>query len=165
MKRLTIDASVALKFLLDEPGSDEARQFYSEEKDGRFAVSNVLLSPTLVLLEVHNTLAKRFHNTNIDVSIFTHAAFFLRQMIAFSAVDESLVDRARQLSMVANVWSGRNTSKTQKSMTFFNIYDCIYIAHAQTYQTTLVTADKVQAEIAYKAFSVPVHLISTSPAA
>jgi hypothetical protein len=59
MKRLTIDASVALKFLLDEPGSDEARQFYSEEKDGRFAVSNVLLSPTLVLLEVHNTLAKR----------------------------------------------------------------------------------------------------------
>jgi predicted nucleic acid-binding protein len=165
MKRLTIDASVALKFLLDEPGSDEARQFYSQEKDGRFVVSNVLLSPALVLLEVHNTLARRFHNANIDVSMFAHANFFLRQMIAFSDVDESLVDRARQLSMIANSWSGRNTSKTQKLMTFLNIYDCIYIAHSQTYQTTLVTADRAQAEIASKAFSVPVHLIFTSPAA
>jgi hypothetical protein len=34
MKRLTIDASVALNFLIGEPGSDEARQFYSQEKGG-----------------------------------------------------------------------------------------------------------------------------------
>ena len=125
MKRLTIDASVALNFLIDEPGSDEARQFYSQEKGGRFIVIHILLSPALVLLEVHNTLAKRFHNATIDASIFTLASFFLRQMIAFSDVNETLVDRARQLSMFSHSWSGRDASKKQTMTTLFNIYDCV----------------------------------------
>lgn len=162
MNHLTIDASVALKFLLDEPGSEAARAYRPQEENGRLIVRNVLLAPALVLLEVHNTLAKKFHNAEIDVETFAKAPEFLRQLMRFDDVDWSLIERARHMSYLANTLSGRNPSRQPKAITLFNIYDCIYLAHAQKYETTLLTADEVQAEIARKAFSIPVECIAVS---
>ena len=162
MKHLTLDASVALKFILDEPGNDAARLLYAREENGQFIVSHVLSAPALILLEVHNTLAKKFGRVNMDPIVYSRAPYFLKRFMNFDVVDEDLIDVARQMSLIAYERSGRAPSCDSQAVNPFNIYDCVYIAHAHKYKNTLVTADSVQADIAAKAFSIPVEVIPTA---
>ena len=162
MDHLTIDASVALKFILDEKGSQDARQFHAQDDNGRILVRNILSSPALMLLEVHSTLARKFREDEIDFSTFLRAPHLLKELIAFDDLDCGLIEITRGISLLAHSWSGRNPTQDIQAMSGFSIYDCVYIAHALKYKTTLVTTDRTQAEIARKAFAIPVHMISLS---
>ena len=118
-----------------------------------------LIAPVLLFLEVHNTLAKHFRREKITTEMFTFADHTLRQFIGFSEVDETLVESARFMSIYAHAWSGRAANGRTTIHPPFNIYDCIYIAHAKQHGTTLLTADKEQAAFARDAFKIPVELI------
>jgi predicted nucleic acid-binding protein len=157
--RLTIDASVASKLLLDEPGSAEARSYLPKEVANGSRIDFFLSAPTLVLMEVHNTLAKKFHKSLIELSKLANAEPLLLRAITINEFDLELARRARIMSLVAHSWSNEEALPIAQSRKPFNIYDCAYIAHAEKYETTLLTADKDQAEIARKAFNVPAILI------
>jgi predicted nucleic acid-binding protein len=157
--RLTIDASVANKLLLDEPGSDEARSYLPQQVENGSRIDFFLSAPTLVLMEVHNTLAKKFHKSLIELSKLAYAEPLLLQAITVNEFDLALARRARMMSLVANSWSKDGALPIGQSRKPFNIYDCVYIAHAEKYGTTLLTADKDQAYIARLAFDIPVIFI------
>ena len=157
--RLTIDASVANKLLLDESGSDEARSYLPMGSEIISRINYFLTAPALVLIEVHNTLAKKFHKSQIDLSNLANAEPLLLRALTINDVDQALVQRARIMSLVANSWSDPTNEPIGQSRRPFNIYDCVYIAHAEHYGTTLLTADKDQADIAQKAFNIPVIFI------
>ena len=59
MTKLVVDASVAIKWFLPEPLSEEARQILDEYQAGRLSV----LAPDLIYAEVGNIVWKRqvFH--------------------------------------------------------------------------------------------------------
>lgn len=156
---LTIDASVALKFFLNEPGSDEARAYQSKLMGGRIHVQHFFIAPVIFFLEVHNTLAKHFRREAISVETFTGAHQKLREFIGFTEIDESLAESARFMSIYANAWVGGARPASTNIHPPFNIYDCLYIAHAKQHGSILLTADREQAEIANKAFGVSVELI------
>ena len=157
--RLTIDASVAVKLFLDEPGSSDARNFLPKVVDNNLHIEHIPRAPALVLLEVHNTLAKKFHKSLIDLSPLAFAEALLLRALTVDEFDLRLAQRARAMSLVAHSWSGQDALPIGQSRKPFNIYDCVYIAHAERYSTTLLTADAQQAEIAWKAFDVPVIFI------
>ena len=160
--RLTVDASVAVKLLLEEAGTEEARSFLPKIVDGLTRIDHILMSPALVLLEVHNTLAKKFHKELIDLSSLAHAEPLLLKAISITEFDQSLAKRARIMSLVANSWSRADADPIVQSRKPFNIYDCVYIAHAEKHDTTLLTSDRQQADIARNAFNVPVRFIDTT---
>lgn len=165
MKHLTIDASVALKFFRDEPGSTAARLYLPQEFNGRIVVDYALSAPTLLHLEVHNTLAKYFRSGAIDLSPLAEAADLLNRYIVFNPVGADLVMRARTMSLVAHSSSQPSAPSTLQTVRPFNIYDCIYIAHAELFNTTLVTADRMQHDLARDAFGISVALVDINPSA
>jgi predicted nucleic acid-binding protein len=162
--RLTVDASVAVKLLLDEPGSDEARSYLPREVEGRSRIDFFLSAPALILLEVHNTLAKKFRKSEIDLSLLAYAEPLILRAIQVHDFDQSLARRARMMSLVANSWSMASPVPIAQSRRPFNIYDCVYIAFAEQHATTLLTADEPQATIAKEAFGIPVRFIDVRAA-
>jgi predicted nucleic acid-binding protein len=162
--RLTIDASVANKLLLDEPGSEEARSFLPKKIENNSRIDFFLSAPTLVLMEVHNTLAKKFHKSLIELKTLAAAEPLLLQAITVNEFDLELAKRARMMSFVAHSWSNEDALPIAESKRPFNIYDCVYIAHAEKHRTTLLTADRDQADIAKNAFDIPVIFIDAENA-
>ena len=162
--RLTIDASVASKLLVDEPGSDEARSYLPKVSANGSEIDFFLCAPTLVLMEVHNTLAKKFHKSLIELPRLAEVELLLLRAITMNEFDLTLARRARIMSLVAHSWSNENALPIAQSRKPFNIYDCVYIAHAEHYGTTLLTADNDQAVIARKAFNIPVIFIDVEAA-
>ena len=164
MNRLTIDASVALKFFRDEPGSETARSYLPQLRNGAFTRAYELSAPILLALEVHNTLVKQLRRAAIDGEILSLAQPTLERYIAFDDVTQTLVERARMMSLTASAWARGQVLATDQSRLPFNIYDCIYMAHAERNRTTLLTADGEQAKIARQTFGLPVELLtSTNP--
>lgn len=158
----TVDASVALKLLLNEPGSDEVRSLMLPLENGRIVVRDAFSAPALIGLEVHNTLTKAFHKTIIDMTLIASAAGILRAVMSFQDLDSHIVETAREMSVVAHSWSGQKRTADVQNLRLFNIYGCVYIAHAKKYGTTLLTADATQRDVAHHAFAVPVRFISLS---
>ena len=151
--KLTIDASVAIKFIVDEPGSMEARSYLPKLVGGEIEFEHSLLAPIHMLLEVHNTLAKKFKKSLIELSALENAHFILMRRFHFAALDIELIGSARSVTQPIGL-----------SRVPFNIYDCLYIAHAQKHGATLLTADAELARIARDGFSVPVIVIDVEAA-
>ena len=113
---IVIDASVALKWVLDEPGSDAADALRGEE----------LIAPVLWLVEAANAL---WRNARLEQLTRDEAALFLSQLTKapiLSLPMEQHIERALELATEMG----------------HPIYDCVYLALALHYDTHVVTGDR-----------------------
>ena len=116
--RLIVDASIAVKWAVDEDGHGDAVALV--------LAGHELLVPDFVFVEVGNALWKKVRRSEIDFDQAIAAAREIR--IAFSELlpTVELTDRALAIALELN----------------HPIYDCVYIAAAEEHDALLVTADK-----------------------
>ena len=113
---VVIDASVALKWVLDEPGADAADAL----------LSNELVAPELWLLEAANALWSRARRAELTFAEAERRLAELRNApVASSAISIDLE--------AALAWSNRLSHP---------VYDCLYLAAAIREKTHLVTANR-----------------------
>jgi predicted nucleic acid-binding protein len=114
--RIVVHASVALKWVLDEPGSEAAVALRDHE----------LVAPTLWLAEAANALWRhaRIGEISNDEAI-AYFAELLKAPVASLPIEPQL-EPALKLAMEIG----------------HPIYDCIYLALALRHQTHVVTADR-----------------------
>jgi predicted nucleic acid-binding protein len=114
-----VDASVILKWFLNEEDSEKAIII----KNKHIQKDILLIVPDLLFLEVANTLKykkdnfEKIKNANKDLWNF---------QFVIQKIDESILEKAIEISLKYN----------------FTMYDSIYIALAQIYNTELITADE-----------------------
>jgi len=124
MKGIVADASVIVKYLFEETGSDAAIRLLEGSED--------VIAPELVFAECGNAVWKRAHRGA------------LTQDAALDAL--SLLDA---LPMQALPLADLTADALGIALTFdHSIYDCYYVAAAIQTGHTLVTADRVLAGIA-----------------
>ena len=115
--RVVVDASVAVKWLVPEDGSDRAASLRTEE----------LFAPRLIRAEVANTLAtleRRGEMSPADAAV----AFALFQDAPVRIID---TDEGLERTALAMALRLRHP-----------VYDCIYLSLAERIDATLVTADR-----------------------
>ena len=111
-----IDASVAVKFALDEEGSKPARAL------GRDA----LVAPDLILVETANAWWKALRCEVLTVADYSAAVASLASLFdALYPLDPVLDEAARMARELDHP-----------------VYDCIYLAYARKLERPLVTADQ-----------------------
>jgi len=133
---MVVDASVALKWVLDEPGSDAAMALRQEE----------FIAPALWLAEAGSAL---WRGVRIGQLSADQAARFLSELSNAPVASlplEPYVDSALKLAIELG----------------HPIYDCLYLVVAIQYQTHVVTADRRFAAIAnLPGFADRVRLLGT----
>ncbi len=113
---LVIDASVALKWVLDEPGAVEAEALLDE----------ILIAPDLWIIEAANALWKRVGRGDI---VAEEAAEQLQALLlAPVTTAEASQDLPAALSLALRLEHP--------------VYDCLYLALAIREDTKVVTADR-----------------------
>jgi predicted nucleic acid-binding protein len=125
--KLVIDASVAVKWILPEPGSDDAAALRTADAD--------LIAPSLVVAEIGNAIWKAARRGDIGRS---DAAKALRTAVAhFSAIMpfDDLAETAIEMAIDLR----------------HPIYDCLYLALARRENAPLATADEAMVAAARKA--------------
>ena len=115
---LVVDASVAVKWFLDEPGDREARALVEG--------SEALIAPELIVAEVLNAIWKRLLAGEADVRQGPRVATALPKVLADLRSLAPLA--AHALEIAAEL---RHPT-----------YDCFYLALAEERSTMLVTADR-----------------------
>ncbi len=121
-ERLVVDASVAMKWVLPEPGSERARRLLSASVAGRLE----LIAPDLFMAEVTNVLWKRCRvraELLEDEARAAHAA--LLAAAPELVPSEALAGPALELALAFR----------------HPVYDCLYVALALRDGCSLVTAD------------------------
>jgi predicted nucleic acid-binding protein len=115
---LIVDASVGIKWFVDEPGSDAARQLWR--------VETRLLAPDLIVAEVCNTIWRKVRigqatpaQAEEVVARMEHGVLEFRPTIPLAA-------RAMAISLALD----------------HPTYDCFYLALAEREQSVVVTADQ-----------------------
>lgn len=114
---MVIDASVAFKWIVEEPDSDKAQMLVGRTD---------LIAPVLIYSEVGNALVKRVNDGELAPSLS------LREQLADLAellvtVDErSIAPRAYEMAIELK----------------HPIYDCVYLALAEALGEELLTADR-----------------------
>lgn len=115
---LIVDASVAVKWVLDEPGDQEARAIVE--------TGEALIAPELIVAEVANAAWRRFAGGQIPLNqamlINVEVPRVFSELVALAPL------RGRALSIAAEL---RHP-----------VYDCFYLALAESESATLVTADR-----------------------
>jgi predicted nucleic acid-binding protein len=114
---LIVDASVAIKWAVDEDGHDDAVALIAGGHD--------FLVPDFLLLEVGNVLWKKVRRGEIGREQATAALAAVSDTLSGLVHSWSLADRAFQIAMQID----------------HPMYDCIYLAAAEEYDATLVTSD------------------------
>ena len=123
---IVLDASVALRWVYDEPGSAEARELRLRR--------DPLIAPDLWRLEVASAIARRVRNGQIDLETARrHRAGLLRTPMSFMPSGELEPDAFRLATALAHP-----------------IYDCVYLALAERRGARLATADAKFAGVALK---------------
>lgn len=118
MTRFVVDASVVVKWLVEEEYTERALRLNTP--------GNVLLAPDFFLIEVSNTLWKKWRRGEIT-SDEVRRAYSLVATAPIGALDpELLVEPALDLAMAYGV----------------TVYDALYVAAALREQCPLVTADR-----------------------
>ena len=113
---MIIDASVAFKLVVEEPGSEEAIAW---------AARSELVAPTLIHSEIGNALWKRVQR---------------REIVGGGAVGERLADMARYIRTVDE--TPLMPRALQLAIELGHpIYDCVYLALAEAQEDELLTAD------------------------
>ncbi|HEX8258107.1 MAG TPA: type II toxin-antitoxin system VapC family toxin [Allosphingosinicella sp.] len=115
---LVVDASVAVKFLVREPGNDQARRLLS--------IPDPLIAPDWLLVEAANTFWKKVKRSEL---LADHAVQHLQDLPEFF----ELLYPASDLIEDAFRWSIGLRHP---------VYDCIYLALAEREGCKLVTADE-----------------------
>ncbi len=118
MNRLVLDASVAIKCVLDEPGSARARQLAGGPIPP--------LAPELLLAECANVVWKRVHRRLVEPA----SAF--RLMLALSALPAKLLPLDTLTADALSIALEYDHP----------VYDCYYVAAAIQNGATLATADE-----------------------
>jgi predicted nucleic acid-binding protein len=124
---LVIDASVAVKWILPEIGSDDAASLRAPGTD--------LIAPSLVIAEIGNALWKKCLRGEVARRDTAPALRLAISQFTGIVAFESLADSAIELAV-----SLRHP-----------IYDCFYIALAERENAPLVTADENMIAAAKKA--------------
>lgn len=134
--KLTVDASIVVKWFVAEPMSDGARLLLARRIH--------LLAPELVLLEFANTIWKKKRLQEIpDTQPFLQELDGLPEVITVHR-DADLVERAVEIALEMD----------------HPIYDCLYLACAEATDSDLITADKRFADKAVQRLpGVPVRYI------
>ena len=114
--RVVVDASVALKWVLDEPESEAAVALGDED----------LIAPALWLAEAANALWRRSRIGDITPDEASLLLFELQNAPVASVAFEPHLDRALKLATEIR----------------HPIYDCLYLALAVHHDTHVVTADR-----------------------
>ena len=127
MTRLVIDASVAVKWLLDEVGSLEARALLSD--------GSTLIAPAFVCLEIHHSLMFAARGGRCPLDVARQLDESAPRVFASLFASETLYADAIRLS-----WDLPHP-----------VYDCLYIALSLREKATLITADTRQFAAARKA--------------
>ena len=116
--KLTVDASVVLKWFVTEPLSEEARQLLSLHLD--------LHAPDILLAEFANTIWKKGRRGEIlDPQPYFGELASLPEVVAIHPVG-GLIERAAQVAVLID----------------HPVYDCLYLACAELTASVLVTADQ-----------------------
>lgn len=115
---LVLDASVAVKLVVEETGSDSAARLLEAGED--------LIAPDLLLIEVGNVLWRKVRDSQL---LEVHAARSLDDVPDFL---ERLYPSA---PLVSDAW--RIAFQLRHP-----IYDCVYLALAERADRAVVTADK-----------------------
>lgn len=114
--RIVVDASVALKWVLDEAGSEAAGALLAED----------LIAPELWLLEAANALWRRGQRGELSSDAVRERLAVLRQApISSTRIEEDLVVAADLAIRLRHP-----------------VYDCLYLALAIRERTWVVTADR-----------------------
>jgi len=118
MTNLIVDASIAVKWVIEQDNSEQAEALLSS--------STSLLAPSLILAEVGNALWKYVRHDKIDA---TQACSFLGVIndgVDFMFQMKELYIEALEIAASLN----------------HPVYDCFYLALARQQKAPLVTADK-----------------------
>ena len=116
--RFVVDASVAVKLLVDEPDSDAARELAASGQE--------LHAPRLMASEVANTLWRKARVGEIERADAGTAMALLRDMPLRWNDDETITADAVRLALALD----------------HPVYDCVYLALAHRIGATVVTADR-----------------------
>ena len=114
---LVVDASVAAKWVLPEPDSEQAERLKE--------TGEALIAPTLVLAEIGNAVWKRAIKRELTPDDASNAVRLAASLFTDLYPMEQLAVRATELAI-----SLRHP-----------IYDCFYLALAERESVSLVTAD------------------------
>ena len=113
---IVVDASVALKWVLDEPGKEAADALLDEE----------LIAPALWLLEAANALWKRAQRGEITAEqARARLAELFNAPVTATAIEDDLPAAADLADALGHP-----------------VYDCLYLAAALRENTYVVTADR-----------------------
>ncbi|HWA50577.1 MAG TPA: type II toxin-antitoxin system VapC family toxin, partial [Dongiaceae bacterium] len=115
---LVVDASVVIKWFIDEPLHDYARQLLKG--------SESLYAPDLLLAEVGNIIWKKVIRGEIGEEQARKIAQSLRDLPLTLQSSDALIERALQIALSIK----------------HPVYDCLYLACAEALGSTLVTADE-----------------------
>ena len=118
-QKKVIDASVVVKWFLNEEGSITARSLKNELVDGNI----MFLAPELLLLEVINTLRYKRKDKKELIHI---SKVILNTGIKIVRLDKESLFKAIENSLKYDI----------------TIYDALYVTIAQLHGTFLITADK-----------------------
>ena len=116
--RLVVDASVAVKWLVSEPLSENARLLLSHRLD--------LHAPDFVLVEFANVIWKKVRRKELAASPrYVDALSSLNEIITLHPAAD-LIERAMQIALEIE----------------HPVYDCLYLACAEGTESELTTADR-----------------------
>lgn len=119
---IAVDANVAAKWFLPEPGSEEASRLLQP--------ATLLLAPELIRVEVAAAITRKLRRQELSEAKATEAYAAWRNSLAQGAVklirDEELLDEAVELSHRLR----------------HALQDCLYLACAVRHDIPLVTADR-----------------------
>jgi predicted nucleic acid-binding protein len=122
LRETVVDASVAVKWVLREPGRSEALEWLDDYQEGRIA----LIAPELLLVEAGNVLSKHYRRKKLT-SRQARAGFqFVDEYAPTLMPLGPLVPPAMELSLAHQI----------------PLYDCLYLALAIERGCDLITADR-----------------------
>lgn len=123
---LIVDCSVAVKWMLDEDGCEDARRLLNRSD---------LIAPDFLLLESFHAIWKRERRGQALPAQVRTVADFMTKVFRDLHADADLREDASAMSLAHSL----------------AIYDCLYIALAQSQRAPLITADDRQFAAARKA--------------
>ena len=126
---LVVDASVAVKWLFEEPDSDRAEALLTTAGEDNLK----LIAPTILAAEIANALWKRMRRGDIDRQKTLQTGERFEEICPLLLPIEGLVERALELAIDSR----------------HPVYDCFYVALAEELSGELITAD----EKLYRAFA------------
>ena len=115
---VTVDASIAVKWFIDEPGTDHAIRLLESDDQ--------LIAPELIISEVANAAWRRAAAGDIDREQAVAIPQALMQVLSDITPVSELIDDAMGIAFAEE----------------HSVYDCIYLALARQRSAALATADR-----------------------